>query len=410
MSRHDRVSASYLALFASLYALQGVVIAYFFNFNQLYMISAGVAENAAAGVQSLALVPFILKFLGGPLSDRVNLLGWGHRRPYILLGLIVQSAGLIGLAALDPARASLAFTIVAILTVAGLALYDTCCDGMVIDITPPDDRSRVQGMLVAARAIAAMVCSLVFGFWLDAEGSGATRYHQVLWGCAALGLIPFVLGLRCAEPPRAVDAERFQWAAFRVLILPRSLVLLGFGALYSIVGYGVEINLSPYYNSLHFKQSEVGALASVRYVGRAAGAALLTLASRRLSRGGVLSLGILALAVTTAGQALVSGWSSATIAGLGFGMANGWADAIFFVLAMEASDPRMAASTYALFMAVTNISVAGGWFFARLKFSFGGNYAPAFLAAAALTLLSLVSIPPLARTPPKPSGPHDVVA
>ena len=60
------------------------------------------------------------------------------------------------------------------------------------------------------------------------------------------------------------------------------------------------------------------------------------------------------------------GWPAAL-----FGAANGWTDAVFYVLAMEASDPRMAASTYALFMAVTNLSVAGGSLFARLAASLG---------------------------------------
>ncbi|WP_422926982.1 MFS transporter [Singulisphaera sp. PoT] len=409
MSRQERVSPIYFALFASLYALQGVVVAYFFNFNQLYMIAAGVTEEHAAGIQSLALIPFILKFLGGPLSDRVNFFGFGHRKPYIILGLLVESLGLVGLAQLDPSRSSTSFTIVAILTVTGLALYDTCCDGMVIDITPPTDRSRVQGMLVAARAIAAMVCSLAFGYWLDIKGIPTVRYHQVLWACAALGLIPLALAVRCQEPSRASDAERFQWAALKVLILPRSLVLLAFGGLYSVVGYGVEINLSPYYQSLHFNKSEIGRLSSMRYVGRAVGAALLTLASRRFGRGLILAFGIVSLAATTAGQAYVGGFASATVQGFGFGLANGWDDAIFFVLAMEASDPRMAASTYALFMAVSNVSVAGGYLFSLMKSAFGGRYGSAFLVAAGLTLVSLALIPPLKRSPSKTAEPDDGV-
>src|SRR5208282_3622560 len=98
--------------------------------------------ESGADVQSLALLPFILKFLGGPLSDRFNLLGFGHRKPYIMIGLVVQSLGLLGLSLMHPAGNLAGFTALALLTVAGLALYDTCCDGMVIDVTPPADRDR----------------------------------------------------------------------------------------------------------------------------------------------------------------------------------------------------------------------------------------------------------------------------
>ena len=95
----------------------------------------------------------------------------------------------------------------------------------------------------------------------------------------------------------------------------------------------------------------------------------------------------------------------AGLAAAAFGAANGWTDAVFYVLAMEASDPRMAASTYALFMAVTNISVAGGSLFARLETGMttttSSGYGAAFLIAGALTLLAWPLIKPL-RGPPGP--------
>jgi PAT family beta-lactamase induction signal transducer AmpG len=403
MSRGGRVKPAELALFASLYAVQGVVVAYVFTYNKIYMTESGVAERAAADAQSIALVPFILKFLGGPVSDRFNLLGLGHRRPYIVLGLVMQSLGLLGLSLIDPGRALGPFTVVAVLAVTGLALYDTCCDGMVVDVTPPEGRARVQGILWGSRFLAATACSFLFGIWLDeaAPGAGPGRFHRVLRACAALGLIPLAQALRVAEPARAADAERFTWRALRVLVRPWSLVLLAFGAFYAIVSLGAEINLGSFYKVLRFSDRQVGAFASARYLGRAAGAGLLAVASRWLGRGWVLAVGVLALAATTAAQATVGGSASAGLAGFAFGAANGWDDALFCVLAMEASDPRMAASTYALFMAVTNVSVLGGSLFARLQESLGG-YPPAFVASAALTLGALVLVPTLARPAPQP--------
>ena len=195
MSRTERVGPVYLALFVGLYAVQGVVVAYFFNFNQIFMQASGVSAEATAKVQSLALVPFILKFLGGPISDRINLLGFGHRKPYIVVGLVVQTLGLLGLVAVHPGRDLGAFTTLAVLTVTGLALYDTCCDGMVIDVTPPDDRPRVQGALVAARAVAATISSFAFGAWLEGEVGGPARFFKVIHACVALGMVPLALAL-----------------------------------------------------------------------------------------------------------------------------------------------------------------------------------------------------------------------
>jgi PAT family beta-lactamase induction signal transducer AmpG len=407
------VSRRYLALFAALYALQGVVVAYFFNFNQGYMRAATppVPVERIGWVQTLATVPLILKFLGGPLSDSVNLLGFGHRKPYIVLGLVVQSLGLVGLTLVDPGAHLGLFTAVAVATVAGLALYDTCCDGMVIDVTPPEDRQRVQGTLVASRFAATMACSWGFGRWLEATGNGPGRADGVLLACAAFGLVPLALALLLAEPRRAADAERFQWKALGVLLRPRALLLLAFGAFYATVSYGVEINLRSYYDDLRFGEGQIGTFASLRYLGRAVGAVALPVLALRLGRRGTLGVGVLALAATTAGQVLVGGAATASTWGFLFGAANGWNDALFNVMCMEASDPRMAASTYALFMAVSNLGAAGGGIFSTSRQA-AGSFEPVFLVAAAALLLALPLVRPLAKAaPPEKKSTHaDVLA
>jgi MFS family permease len=133
------------------------------------------------------------------------------------------------------------------------------------------------------------------------------------------------------------------------------------------------------------------------------GAVLMPVAAARMGRSWILGIAILALAASTALQAAVVDPMSAVLTGGAFGAANGWADAVFFVLAMESSSPTMAASTYALFMAVTNLSVAGGSVFARLESAFrvGGTagYRLAFLVTAVFVLLALPSVISLGRSP-----------
>lgn len=403
----ERVGARFLALFVAIYAVQGVVFAYFMNSVQPYMAAAGVAEGTIGVVQSVVMVPFILKFLAGPLSDRFSLFGLGHRVPYIVLGLLVQAVALFGLSLVDPGRSLWGFGAVAFTAVLGMALYDTCGDGLMVEVTPPADRSRVQGLATAARFLAATICTLGFGYWLRLTGNGPGRGYRVLWTCAALGLVPLALALISRRPSRVESKELFSWSALKVLLRPRSLVLLAFGGLYALAGYGVEINLEPYYRrGLNLDAWDVGLLASARNVGRAVGAMLLPLAIGKVGRRRALIGGLLGLALATAGQA-AAGRGSAGALGFAFGVANGWDDALFFVLAMEASDPRMAASTYALFMAASNVSVAGGGLFSTAVDAFDGQYRPVFLLASVLGLIALPLVPALVRPPSKPE-PLDV--
>ena len=48
----DRPGLPYLALFAALYAIQGIVIASFFNFNQTYMRAGGVSDPTIGTVST----------------------------------------------------------------------------------------------------------------------------------------------------------------------------------------------------------------------------------------------------------------------------------------------------------------------------------------------------------------------
>jgi hypothetical protein len=395
-SNRDGVAPSFLVLFASLYGVQGVVIAYFFNFNKSYMQAFGLREDVVATVQSLALLPLVLKFLVGPLSDRFELLGRGRRLPYIVFGLASQATGLLGLATLDPSRQLASFAGMAILTVVGLAVYDTCCDGLVIDVTPPAARARVQGLLWTSRFVAATVVTLGFGLWLERLG-GARHASALLLASAVVTLAPAALALVLRAPTEGAERERFRWSALSVMTRPWSLALLAFGMLYGLAGMAVESNLSLHYLKLGFMPGQdVGALGATRNFGRAVGAVVLPLAATMLSRRRVLETGVMVLALSVAAQSIIRDRIGAGLIGLVFGAAMGWNDTLFAALAMEAADPRLAASTFALFMAVTNSSVIGDAFFARGVVVSGG-YAVPLLAAAVVALAALPLVGRLSR-------------
>jgi hypothetical protein len=80
-------------------------------------------------------------------------------------------------------------------------------------------------------------------------------------------------------------------------------------------------------------------------------------------------------------------------------MANGWDDAMFCVLAMEASDPRMAASTFALFMAISNPGVARDALFAEALALSYRNYRLVLSCWGALAIGLVVFVPILSLDP-----------
>lgn len=399
MTEDGRGARERLFLFASLYASQGVVVAYFFNFNKNHMVASGLNEGFVGGLETIVLLPFVFKFLFGPLSDRFALFGWGHRKPYIVIGLVLQSVGLIGLSQVDPGSHWAAFGGWAFAVVIGLACYDTCCDGLAVDVTPPEDRSRTQGIMLTSRFAATTLSTFLIGARLQGAKPGLSRSRipEVLLACAALGLAPLIQTLRFSEPRRAARSESFRWSALKTLLQPSALALAAFGTIYAMAGIGAEINLAGYYREVGL-EGEIGSLGAIRYAGRAAGALILPWGYRLFRRRGCLTIGILGLAGATASQSLLHSRLEALPLAFLFGVANGWNDALFGVMAMDAADPALAASTFALLMAVTNLSVAGDWLFAKAVFRLGGDYRLVYQIAAGVVLCTVPLTIPLGRS------------
>jgi MFS family permease len=71
------------SLFGLLYFTQGTILGYFASLNALYMLANGLDMSQVGIFSTIALIPFVIKILFGIISDRYNLLGLGHRKPYI---------------------------------------------------------------------------------------------------------------------------------------------------------------------------------------------------------------------------------------------------------------------------------------------------------------------------------------
>ncbi|MHB8808265.1 MAG: MFS transporter, partial [Anaerolineaceae bacterium] len=137
------------ALFATLYMAQGAVMGYFTSLNALYLQSYGLGLDKIGLIGSIAMIPFVLKIFFGLLSDKVSFFHLGHRKPYILIGLSVQILGLLAVTFINPAKNFSLFAFNAFFLMAGMALYDTCTDGLALDTTAPEDEGKIQGIMVA---------------------------------------------------------------------------------------------------------------------------------------------------------------------------------------------------------------------------------------------------------------------
>jgi PAT family beta-lactamase induction signal transducer AmpG len=378
------------SLFALLYFTQGTILSYFTALNALYFLSRGLSMTSVGIFSAIALVPFVIKIFLGMLSDKINLFGIGYRKPYILLGLAIQTLCLVVAPFLDPKEFYWGYVALAFILQMGMALYDTCTDGLALDTTPQNEQGIIQGVMVSGRAVGVIVTASVVG--LVAE---RVSWLAVFWLLAILTLLPLPLVLPLREPERTPQ-RRFDWSAFSAF-RRGSVWLVGAAGLVSflvIVGANQLINPSIE-RALKISLSTAGFLTTVWGFGVVAGGLAGGRLTDRLGHQRAIYLGMAfsSLSLLLVGYGVGGGLGLAFGLVALFGLAYGFYQSAVFALAMSITEASIAASMFAILMAFTNVGQGiglglGGSLVDRL------GYPLTFTVFAALNLLVL---PLLAR-------------
>lgn len=374
-------------LFGSLYAAQGAVMSHFLTFNILYLGEAGYGPEDIGIFQAILVVPFILKIFLGMLSDGVNLLGLGHRKPYILIGLLTQ-ATIILVAPYIPVAEGLG-TYAALLFVGavGMALYDTCTDGLALDTTPASERGLVQGIMTGARA-GGILIMLVVGGWL-AEHLGWPAFFLSL---VVLTLLPLPLALILKEEPGAMRRRPFQWSAFRSFGQGGVMLVALIGLLYSFSMDGVLTFLGDHLRAaMDVSVGSIGLLVALSMLGRILGAASNGWLTDRVGHRQSLFVGILLAFLACVGLALSGSVALIALFGLLFGLAYGYYTSVYAAVAMDFCDEHILASMFATFMLFVNVGTAAGQPVAGVLAEHLG-FGPMALILGALNLVNVLLV------------------
>ena len=236
MSRHKVLR--YLT-FGSLYFTQGTILGFFAALNALYLLENGLNMTDVGIFGFIALLPFVLKIGLGILSDRVNLFKMGHRKPYILIGLAVQLLCLVAAPFINPSQYFWGYVAMAFTLQMGMALYDTCTDGLALDTTPLEEQSTIQGFMVGGRALGTIVAASAVGILAE-----NVSWLAVFWVLAALTLLPVPLVFLIKEKARSVE-KRFNWQAFKAFD-GKTFLAAGLGLLMFMVILGVNQLINPF--------------------------------------------------------------------------------------------------------------------------------------------------------------------
>jgi PAT family beta-lactamase induction signal transducer AmpG len=342
-------------LFGSIYFIEGAILTYFSGFNALYLRSFNLSYTQIGVAGGIALLPFVLKIFIGMLSDKVNLAGLGHRKPFMVIGIVLQAVGLLLAPLVNPVTSFPLFIVILLLVSLGMSTYDTCSDGLAIDTTPAEERGFVQGVMVGARALAAILLAAAIGL-LAARVSWTAAFVFM----AAITLLPLFLVLQVREGERPPEKE-FSLAGFRSFLTRRMGLFLILGLVYPLVLYSVNGILGAFLNEgLGIGLERVGLYTSLFGVGAVVGGLAGGPMTDRLGRRASLVVALLVTSVSLFALVISGSAAVAVIAVLLFGIAFGYYETVYMAAGMDFADPRIAATMFAIIMAVGNIGIGAG--------------------------------------------------
>ncbi len=374
-------------MFGLLYFTQGTILSYFTALNALYFLSKGLTMTSVGIFATIALIPFVIKIFLGMLSDKVNLLGMGHRKPYILLGLVVQTVCCLIAPFIDLTTDYWWFVALAFVLQMGMALYDTCTDGLALDTTPLAEKGTIQGFMVGGRALGVVLTASVVG-WL----AQTVSWQAVFWLLAALTLLPIPLVLMVREGARPVERS-FDWKAFKAFKQVEVVALAAVGLIFFIIIAGANQMVNPFLTKEYgIDLTQAGMYTTVWGIGAVLGGVGGGWLMRRIGdrRGTLIALGaslvsVLALAAIASPQ---SAWPIVFI----FGLTYSSYQTVYFALSMGFTDLHIAASMFAILMAMSNIGQGIGMGIGGMLAD-GIGFRWTFVIFALLNLLALPLLP-----------------
>ncbi len=374
-------------MFGLLYFIQGAILSYFTGFNGIYLISFGVDMKGVGLIGLIGMMPFVLKIFLGILSDRVNLFGLGYRKPYILLGVLIQMAALVVVPLINPGTHFGLYALLGFFLMGGMALYDTATDGLALDTTPEKEQGTIQGFMVGGRALGVTVISLFFGFFVD-----FISWSFAFWSLAVISFLVLILAFFIKES-RVTERLAFEWSAFKAFGRREILTLAILGALYSfIINSAAEI-MNPFFeDKFTITAFWAGLYSAIWGLGIVFGGLLGGKGTDKLGHRRSVVVAMIVSFIAILLFVVVPDPRMAFPVVLVFGFAYGFYETVYFAASMARTDARIAAAMFSVLMAIANIGTGVGLALTGVMVD-GLGYLPTFVILAVLNLLALPLIP-----------------
>lgn len=157
-------------LFGDIYFANGIQGSISMVILILYFSEKDISISTTTIVAGVASLPFVFKFIFGPVSDYYIKFG---RKPFIIIGGLIGGFSLIIVAFIDPTKALIPFTFFLLLTILGIVFLDIAADAWAIQVTEFHERGKMNAAmatgLFGGMAVGNILLSIIainYGFYM----------------------------------------------------------------------------------------------------------------------------------------------------------------------------------------------------------------------------------------------------
>jgi PAT family beta-lactamase induction signal transducer AmpG len=352
----------------SLYVAQGIPFGFMATTLPTYIKTRGSVSEAVLGsALAMTTLPYTFKWIWGPLMDVITIPSLGRRRPWIMFAQLMMAVTVIAMVAIPDVTTDLELLawMILIHTVFN-SMQDVAVDALAVDLLDDDERGRANGLMYACKYGGVVIGGAGMGRVIEAYDLNTALIVQTAI-LSAIMLVPLLVRERSGPPPtRPAVREIFQGlaqvATLRSTLFAAVLMLclnVAIGTLY-IAGIGLYTSelgwdATDYTDLVGGIQPFVGFGASILggFLADLVGAKRMTMiASVAIGVGWLIFAVAQPLWTDTLFVYSIAIWDVACMSVM---LVSSYA------LCMAVSWPRVAATQFAAYMALANMSSTIGY-------------------------------------------------
>lgn len=198
-----------------LYFAQGVPYGFMTITLANYLSSQGLSTDRVGTLTAVALLPWTFKIIWAPVIDSFQFIGYGRRRPWIVIAQAIMAVTMIGIYIIEPYLVGenmdieksadyllwvfFAHNVFAV-------LQDVVSDALAVDILPESEQGSVNGAMWASKLIGTSGGAAILATVMNDYGIRGAVMVQI-WILLAIMLVPLFLLERRGD-------KRFPWSKF----------------------------------------------------------------------------------------------------------------------------------------------------------------------------------------------------